>query len=244
MNLCIDIGNTSVKAAVFDRNKMISANQWNDTGYNHIHSFISDFPQIRNAILCSVRKSNSGLIEMVQRSVASLIVLDEFTPIPFTNLYETAGTLGKDRLAAVAGANNNYPGRNVLVIDAGTAITYDVINDQDCYLGGNISPGLAMRLKALHSYTERLPLVKPMHKVPLLAKNTEEAIAAGVQNGIIFEMEAYIARLNEWLSNLVVIITGGDAGYFDKKLKNTIFAHPDLILTGLNRILTYNVDKR
>jgi type III pantothenate kinase len=244
MNLCIDIGNTSVKAAVFDRNKMISANHWNDPDNKHIHDVISGFPQIRNAILCSVRNRNSDLIEMVQRSVASLIVLDEFTPIPFTNLYETAGTLGKDRLAAVAGANNNYPGRNVLVIDAGTAITYDVINDQDCYLGGNISPGLAMRLKALHSYTERLPLVKPMHEVPLIAKNTEEAIAAGVQNGIIFEMEAYIARLNEWLSSLVVIITGGDAGYFDKKLKNTIFAHPDLILTGLNRILTYNVDKR
>jgi type III pantothenate kinase len=244
MNLCIDIGNTSVKAAIFDGNKMIPGNHWQGTEIEQLQSYISGFPRIRNAILCSVRSTDTGLIEMLQGSVDRLIVLDEFTPLPFRNLYETAGTLGKDRLAAVAGANNNYPGRNVLVIDAGTAITYDVINDQDCYLGGNISPGLAMRLKALHSFTVRLPLVKPLHEVPLLAKNTEEAIAAGVQNGIIFEMEAYIDRLNERLSDLVVIITGGDAGHFDKKLKNTIFAHPELILTGLNRILTYNVDKR
>jgi type III pantothenate kinase len=242
MNLCIDIGNTFIKSAVFSENEIVARNQWTATGKDLANSLISDSSQIRHVILCSVRDDNTVLAGMLRKYFPRLIVLDETTPVPFRNCYETANTLGKDRLAAVAGANNIYPGRNVLVIDAGTAITYDVIDEHDCYLGGNISPGLDMRLKALHNYTGRLPLVKPRHNVPFLANNTEEAIAAGVQNGIIFEMDSYISRLSEQFSELVVIITGGDAGFFDKKLKNTIFAHPDLILTGLNRILTYNVE--
>ncbi len=208
-----------------------------------ISNLASSYPEIKNTIICSVRETGN-LAQMVREHFPSLIIFDENTPLPFENLYLTGSTLGKDRLAAVAGANNIYPDRNVLVIDAGTAITFDLIDEQNRYLGGNISPGLMMRFRALHEFTERLPLLKPTTGVPFLAKKTEDAIAAGVQNGIIFEIESYADRLSEQFSDLIVIFTGGDAKFFDKKLKSTIFADPDLILTGLNRILTYNVKKK
>lgn len=241
MNLCIDIGNSKVKVAVFAGPEIIYRNQWSAMGPGKILDIAAEFPDIKDVIICSVRPQQTELVGNLKKYFPNIIVFNEFTAIPVVNLYETRDTLGKDRLAAVAGANNNYPGRNVLVIDAGTAITYDIIDENAQYLGGNISPGLSMRFRALHDYTGKLPLVKPGSKVPALGKRTEDAIAAGVQNGIIFEMDSYIELFKKDFSDLVIILTGGDANYFDKKLKSTIFVDSNLIFTGLNRILTYNV---
>jgi type III pantothenate kinase len=131
----------------------------------------------------------------------------------------------------------------VLVIDAGTAITYEMITAENEYLGGNISPGMETRFKALNQFTGKLPLVTPSDDFQLLGTNTESAIRAGVQLGLLFEVEQYITYFNNIYQNLEIIITGGNAKFFDKKLKNSIFVHFNLTLIGLNRILEYNVKK-
>ncbi|MGF1586306.1 MAG: type III pantothenate kinase [Bacteroidales bacterium] len=244
MNLCIDIGNSLAKTAVFSGSKIVNLRQSPEIGAREIDSLISEFPEINNIILCSVRTHDQDLITLLQKRIARVLVFDEDTAIPLTNLYKSANTLGKDRLAAITGANNIFPDRNVLVVDAGTAITFDLVDEFNRFVGGNISPGMTLRFRALHEFTGRLPLVSPVENAGLLADNTTDAIASGVQNGIIFEMETYISRLKEKYSDLEIIFTGGDAKYFDKKLKYTIFVDPNLVFTGLNRILTYNVNKK
>ncbi len=138
------------------------------------------------------------------------------------------------------GANYLYPGKNVLVVDAGTAITYDFIDENGEYAGGNISPGIEMRFKALNRFTGRLPLVRQKNPDKLVGQTTEEAILAGVMQGVVFEVEGTIRAFKENYKNLIVIITGGDAIFFDNKLKNYFFVHFNLIAIGLNRILEYN----
>jgi type III pantothenate kinase len=242
MNLCIDVGNSIIKTAVFSGTSIIGKNTWTELGSREIIKLGSDYQGVNHVILSSVRKENRELSMVLEEYFGHLLLLDESTPVPVENLYRTPETLGKDRLAGIVGANNIYRNRNVLVIDAGTAITFDVVDRDNRYLGGNISPGMLMRFRALHEFTGKLPHVTPLPEVPLIAGDTFEAIAAGVQNGIIFEIENYISRISEQYDDLIIIFTGGDAKYFDKKLKNTIFAAPDLILNGLNRILTYNVE--
>jgi type III pantothenate kinase len=130
----------------------------------------------------------------------------------------------------------------VLVVDAGTAITYDVINDRGQYFGGNISPGIHMRYKALHEFTRKLPLIDMIGDYPQLGRNTRDAIISGVLQGIICEVEGTIDNFSKNFPELRVVITGGDAGFFDKKLKKTIFVVPNLVLLGLNSILQYNLN--
>jgi len=244
MHLCIDIGNTSIKVAVFSGSEIIGRKRLTNLGPGEIKKLRAAYPLINNVILCSVRPDNPGLLEDLRNNFPDIIVFDHSTPVPVQNLYESKETLGKDRLAAVTGANNIYPGRAVLVIDAGTAITYDLIDESGRYLGGNISPGILLRFRALHEFTGKLPLIVPRSDVPLVATSTEDAIASGVMNGIIFEMEMFASRISGLFGDLVIILTGGDTKYFDKKLKSTIFADPDLILKGLNRIITYNVEQK
>jgi type III pantothenate kinase len=244
MNLCIDIGNSFAKTAVFSGSAIVNQRQSPELGAKEIDSLISDFPELNNIILCSVRKHDQDLISHLQKKFTRVLVFDDKTPIPLTNNYKSANTLGKDRLAAITGANNIFPDRNVLVVDAGTAITYDFVDKFNRFVGGNISPGMELRFRALHEFTGRLPLVSPVEDIAFMADNTTDAIASGVQNGIIFEMETYIGRMKEKYNDLAIIFTGGDAKYFDKKLKYTIFVDPNLVFTGLNRILTYNVNKK
>ena len=145
-------------------------------------------------------------------------------------------------MAAAVGANYLEPGKDLLVIDAGTAITYELIEASGAYLGGNISPGMTTRFKSLNFYTKNLPLVTEQEEVPLLGTNTESAIQAGVVNGIVYEMDGYIEKLRIKYPNLLVFLTGGHSFYFESRLKNSIFADINLVLTGLNRILEYNVE--
>jgi type III pantothenate kinase len=244
MNLCIDLGNSLAKTAVFSGSSLLGKGKSPGIGPEELDRLKTDFPGIINVILCSVRRDNRELIAGIERRFPRLVVFDENTAVPLKNMYKTDNTLGKDRLAAVTGANNIFPNRNVLVVDAGTAITYDVVDECNRFIGGNISPGMSLRFRALHEFTGMLPLVKPKRVARLLADNTRDAIAAGVENGIVFEMDTYICRLREQYRDMEIIFTGGDAKYFDKKLNYTIFVVPDLIFTGLNRILTYNVDKK
>jgi type III pantothenate kinase len=163
--------------------------------------------------------------------------LSHLLPLPVKIGYETPETLGKDRIALAAGAADRFPGKNILAIDAGTALTIDLVTSEGFFVGGNISPGMRMRFAALHQQTFSLPEIEPSEEVPLIGRNTREAILAGVVNGIIYEIDNSINSLNNKYNDLHVIMTGGDAPYLSARLKNRIFVEENLVLNGLNAIL-------
>jgi len=242
MNLCIDQGNSSTKVGIFDDNKLHCFFVFEVFDVVELLKLLEEFP-IDNCIVSSVVNESDTLIKYLKDSALFVVFLSHTTPIPIENRYETPETLGKDRLAAVVGAAFLMPNQDVLVIDAGTAITYDFIDAQHIYWGGNISPGVNLRLKSLHEFTKKLPLVEITMESTLLGKNTKSAIISGAINGIIFEMDGYIFSLKNKYPQLSTFLTGGSTFYFYTKLKNTIFAEKNLVLIGLNRILHYNVQK-
>ncbi len=240
MNLVIDIGNTITKMAVFSGGKMLMSRREKILTIGILKDIMDAYPGLTGAILSSVVYHPKELEDYLSSIFDHFLELDYRTPLPINNLYETPSTLGYDRIADAVGANTIFPGRNVLIIDAGTAITIDLITGEGKFIGGNISPGATMRSRALHKFTGHLPLVDPAGDAALMARRTEEAIRSGILNGIIFELNGYIERLREEYHDLQIILTGGDANYFDKKLKYSIFVDLNLNLTGLNRILDYN----
>lgn len=241
MNLTIDIGNTRNKFAVFDKNKIVDIITDSELSVSVIQNILTKYSNIENAILSTVKNIDSSIKSYLSSSLNYFIELDEKSKIPIGNFYKTKSTLGKDRLAAVIGANNIYPDTSVLVIDMGTAITFDLLNKNNQYLGGAISPGLEMRFKALNHFTGKLPLLNKSESYNIIADNTTDAIISGVQNGIIFEVDGYINSLKNKYDDLKIILTGGDAIFFDTKLKNTIFVNLNLNNIGLNRILEHNI---
>jgi type III pantothenate kinase len=240
MNLVIDIGNTRTKTALFNNNELLEIKTFSELLVCDVEFILRAFPQITNCILCCTGQINLNLKEYLNNTFSLLVNLSGNTSIPFKNNYESKVSQGPDRIAAIAGAQMQFPGSDVLVIDAGTAITFDFIDKKGNYNGGNISPGLEIRFKALHNFTDKLPLLQRTNEFDLLGRNTVEAINSGVQNGIIFEIEQYIVTLKHQYSSLKTIITGGDADFLANKLKCTIFADSNLVLKGLNRILNYN----
>ncbi len=240
MNLVIDIGNTRTKFSVINRGEVMITVPVDEFKPEHIDVLKQEHPDLNKVILSSTKSYSEILKVALKNNFEQFIELDANTPLPIENCYETKETLGKDRIAAAVGAVDLYPDSNVLIIDAGTAITYDFVNDKKQYLGGNISPGIAMRYNALHQFTGKLPLVEPKEYNKLYGTNTENAIRAGVQNGVVFEVDRTIDAFKEFYNNLKVIITGGNAEFFDNKLKNSFFVHFNLLALGLNRILDYN----
>ena len=243
MNLVIDIGNTRTKFSVFNRGEVLITVPVDEFQAQYINVLKNEHPSLDKVILSSVKEYPPELTDSLKRTFNTFIELDFNTPLPLENKYITKETLGKDRIAAAVGAFDLYPDTNTLIIDAGTAITYDFVNDKNQYLGGNISPGLKIRLRALHQFTGKLPLVEQKENNKLYGQTTEEAILTGVQNGAVYEVEKTIENFKKYYSNLKVIITGGDAEFFAKKLKNSFFVHFNLVALGLNRILEYNGKK-
>jgi len=240
MNLVIDIGNTRTKFSVFNRGEVLITVPVDELTQQHIEVLKKEYEELNNVIVSATKDYPEELKNALQQNFNRFLELDETTPLPVKNGYKTKETLGKDRIAAVVGAFDLYPETNVLVIDAGTAITYDIITEKHEYLGGNISPGIDMRFKALNEFTDKLPLVAQKEYNKLYGTSTENAIRAGVQNGVVFEVDRAIDTFKEFYNNLKVIITGGNAEFFEKKLKNSFFVHFNLIAMGLNRILEYN----
>lgn len=237
MNLAIDQGNSSTKLGFFDKGELITTYKLNFLDKKNMDPLLEKHDP-ENVIISSVTQEQSFFQDLFQGLSGQLIFFDHTTPIPLKNQYQTPGTLGKDRLAAVIGAVALYPGTPLLVIDAGTAITYDLVS-HNIYHGGNISPGLGMRFKALNQQTRKLPLVEP-GEGPFWGRTTEEAIRAGVKNGLVLELDGYISKIKEQYQAAKTIITGGDADFFVSYTKNIIFVHPNLVLSGLNRIIEYN----
>lgn len=241
MNLIIDAGNTKIKVALFEGKDIILKKEVDEL--NHILAFTEEasLQKIKASIFSSVRKVPSQFIHKLAATCPKLICFSQNTAIPLTIAYKTPHSLGLDRIASAVGAKMHYAESAVLVIDAGTAITFDLITADNIFLGGNISPGLLTRFKALHNFTGKLPLIKPDPDSVFIGTETEEAIRAGVQNGIIFETEAYIDRLSKEYPQLKIVLTGGDADFFVKKIKSSIFVDSNLVLKGLNKILRFNL---
>jgi len=242
MNLCIDQGNSSTKIGLFDQNKLIDDLSYQQFGEKELSEILSKY-SIQNCIISCVIADNKELVGELGRKINNFIELSHTTALPIENRYSTPETLGRDRLAAIVGAAYLKPDQDILVIDAGTAITYDFMNASRHYLGGNIAPGLNMRLRSLHEFTQKLPKVEPKTESPFLGNTTETAILSGALYGIVFEIDGYISTLKIKYPQLSTFLTGGSTFYFDSKLKSPIFAERNLVLIGLNRILNYNVQK-
>ncbi|TAJ14281.1 type III pantothenate kinase [Marinilabiliaceae bacterium JC017] len=240
MNLVIDQGNTHIKYGVFDKRQLLHSDSVDFLDKTLIAKLQQKY-HFEKAIISSVVSNEPGkLFEIVQKTIPNTIWLSHLTPLPFTWTYKTPETIGKDRLAAVAGAIEYFPHKDTLIIDAGTAITYEFVTHKAQYQGGNISPGLKMRFSSLHHFTSQLPLLTPSPDHAFFGKSTKEAIIAGIQNGITYEIDGYISTLKLSHPDVCVLITGGDAEFFARKLKNPIFVHLNLVLIGLNRILEHN----
>ena len=193
---------------------------------------------IDGVIVSSVIADSLELQDELQKLQCPVVRFNSSTPLPLEINYRTPGTLGSDRLAAAVGAWNDAPGRNLLVIDAGTAITIDFVGKDGKYNGGNIAPGIKMRLRALHEYTSRLPMVDKEGDTPTIGHDTETAIRSGVINGVCHEIEGYIDEFKQKYCDLLVFLTGGDEKPLKNRIKNCIFADKYLVAKGLNRILT------
>ena len=240
MNLIIDIGNTCVKLVCFNEGKVVEEQRTDKDDAVALQSFCSRYPFSRG--ICS---SVSDISEEYSAALSSLpFSMMEFksdiTRVPIINKYNTPLTLGSDRLAAVVGANWLQPGRDILVIDIGTCVTFDFINSVGEYLGGNISPGPTMRLKALNHFTARLPFVERRGDTPDFGTDTTTAIRSGVMNGIKYEIEGYIHSFLAKYPQLFVYLTGGVHLNLQFSENLSIFADDFIVPKGLNRILEYN----
>ncbi|PLX06785.1 MAG: type III pantothenate kinase [Marinilabiliales bacterium] len=241
-NLVIDLGNTLLKLFIFENGAVINSSIAND--YKNLLKQIESAIKIhspKKAIISSVRSDDVSILSVLDKKVKRIIKMSPNLEFPINIHYKTKSTLGQDRLAAVCGASVFWPGKNILVIDSGTAITYDILIDGKEYLGGTISPGISTRFKSLHTFTGKLPLLSINKDLNAdYGTTTDEAIILGVQNGIFHEVNGIIREFSSKYHDLGVVFTGGDSFFFEKLIKNRIFAEPNLTAFGLNKILEIN----
>lgn len=242
MILTIDVGNSRIKAAVFENNtlldlQVLDKNEW-ITGVENI---LKGHPKISHLVVASVGNIQQQDFLRFEKQLSISFISHDFT-FPFNNLYQTPLTLGIDRMVLSAGAVLQFPKQNRLVIDAGSCITYDFIDAADNYIGGAISPGIKMRYSALHQYTSRLPLLEAAMPVHFTGSSTKEAIHSGVVNGVVYEVQGFIAEYEKQYSKFTIILTGGDTDFLAKRLKNTIFANSNFLLESLNRTFQYKTE--
>jgi type III pantothenate kinase len=240
MNLIIDVGNTRVKVALFKGDSIFDTYQFAKSKIAKKIKDIVEKHDVTNGIISSVASISEKEFKKIEQLV-SLLRLNHESRVPFKNEYATPITLGVDRIALASASVFKFPNKNVLVIDAGTCITYDFIDKKGVYYGGAIAPGIEMRYKSLYTFTDKLPLLDVTDPKQLTGNSTEESIHSGIVNGILSEIEGMIDRYKEKNKELTVVLTGGDTNFLAKRLKNSIFANPNFLLEGLNNILNYNL---
>lgn len=239
MLLTIDLGNTSVKCAVFEQNTLLKKCVFDTKDViKNFEKIFNLFPNITKVISSSVGKLDDNVILFLKKK-ATFFEVSHDTSFPFYNQYKTPKTLGVDRMVLVAGAVLQFPNSNCLIIDAGTCVTYDFVDSHRSYFGGAISPGLQMRYKSLHTYTAKLPLLDVTLPESFIGNETNQAIHSGVVNGLVYEIEGFVSQYLLKNQDLTIILTGGDADFLAKSLKSTIFANPNFLLESLNLLFTY-----
>ncbi|MFZ2907475.1 MAG: type III pantothenate kinase [Cyclobacteriaceae bacterium] len=238
MNVVVDYGNSSAKVGIFNQHEMVE--KYLFAHHEELQKFLQQ-SQSENLIVSSVTADATQVADWASSFFKRKFILTPLLPLPVNIRYSTPHTLGVDRIAGACGAVQLFPGFNSLVIDMGTCITYDFTDSHKNYFGGGISPGLKMRFKAVHTFTTRLPLVNPVDNPELIGHSTETSIQSGIIHGMAAEIDGIIAQYRMNYPDLKVILCGGDASFFENKLKASIFASPDLVLVGLNSVLIHNV---
>lgn len=235
MNIAIDYGNTIAKVGIFKDRLLLDKHFFSNAPA--LQSFLKDHPA-ENIIVSSVSFPADEVLSW-SGTPGKKIQLSSALSLPIKILYKTPETLGVDRLAAVCGAFDIFPDQTCLVIDAGTCITYELLDSLGNYHGGGISPGITMRFEAMHSYTAKLPLVRAVNDAQLVGNSTETCLQSGVINGVRAEIEGIVKKYLDSYPDLKIVLCGGDAGFIEGYTHHPAFAAPDLVLTGLNRILRH-----
>lgn len=236
--LTVDVGNSFVKLAIFHNGKMIEFYKQDSLNAADLDRLCKKH-KIEGIAYSASGDDEEDVIHFI-KSFKHSIFLEHNTKMPIKIKYETPHTLGIDRIAAVLGAYHLYPNKNAIVIDFGTCITLEILNSKAEYLGGNISPGVQMRLDAMHHFTDRLPLIDIEGEDDWIGKSTESAIRNGAVLGTILEVESFINRAKKFLGKSIVLFTGGGAKYLIDKFEFEIHHNPYLIHLGLYEILKYN----
>ena len=248
MNLCIDQGNSRTKVALMtDEGRVMHHFIYKSFASSDVERLF-DLYDITDSIISSVVNIEAAIVNTLSRRSQHFVLFDHMTPVPIINRYDTPATLGQDRLAAAVGAKSLCPNENLLIIDAGSAITYDYVSAEGEYIGGNIAPGLKMRFTMLQRMTKKLPLVEVDENelIPLFGKNTRDAIAAGVIRGVAYEVKGYMRTLGEKTPHYKAFLTGGNAPYILRNVrtsrteKREMQYEKHLVLIGLNEILVFN----
>ena len=241
MILAIDVGNTRIKAAVFEGATFLEGFVFLKTELEkNIQNILKKYEKVSHLVVSSVSDVEKQSFSTFEKLVKVHFVSHNDT-FPFVNRYATPKTLGIDRMVNAAGATLQFPNQNRLVIDAGTCITYDFIDESNNYLGGAISPGLRLRYAALHNFTAKLPLLELESPEHFVGKSTPESIHSGVVNGLVYEIDGFIDEYKTLYPKFIIILTGGDAVFLAKRLKNTIFANSNFLLESLNQLFQYKI---
>lgn len=240
MYLIVDIGNSRAKIVVVERREVVYTMAMESVSADVIECLVAKYKGITHAIISTTRGDGESVRKLLSSYIASVVLFTPATtPIPIANSYHTPQTLGADRLAAAVGAWSMYPDSDIMVVDFGTAITIDYVVD-GAFVGGNISPGVTTRFRALADYTACLPLCEATEDVLEYGRTTREAIEQGVMRGVEHEIRGYVEAFSKENGKKHIIFTGGDAKYFVKRIKNTIFADCEPVILGLTTILEYN----
>jgi len=239
MNLVIDFGNSFAKIGIFDHDKLLQVIVTNKNEYNQIVELIPS-GYYHSAIVSSVIETPSSMMNSLQKICKKILIFDKTTNITLKNKYRSPETLGNDRLALAAGGALLYKNKNMLIIDAGSCITYDFVNHMGEYFGGGISPGIDMRFKALNTFTDKLPLLQRENISNYTGRNTKQSILSGVLNGVNSEINSAINYYKNKYKTIIIVLTGGDAIFLAKKIKSRIFVEPNFLLISLNQILLNN----
>ncbi|MCB0687046.1 MAG: type III pantothenate kinase [Saprospiraceae bacterium] len=239
--LTVDIGNSRTKLGVFNDKSLQHVEILDKLTVTYLKKVMNNF-SVSYVIVSTVQHLSRYMAKLVNES-DHIFLLSPFMHLPFQVAYKTPETLGLDRLAGAAGAWSLFPRQSSLIIDAGTCLKYDLVSEKGVYLGGNISPGLHMRLKSMHLLTDKLPQVEPYKRYQAMGVDTTSALQVGAGTGAIHEIEGFIQEYKKMFGKLNILLTGGDSHFFVSKLKTKIFEAPNLVLQGLNEILDYNVQK-
>ncbi|MEL1240866.1 type III pantothenate kinase [Flavobacterium flavipallidum] len=242
MIVTVDVGNTRIKAAVFEDDTLLEGFVFDKIELQkNINDILMKYKAVSHLVISSVGDTDRAAFLVFEKGIKVHFVSRDDS-FPFVNNYGTPKTLGIDRMVLAAGATLLYPHQNRLIIDAGTCITYDFVDENNVYQGGAISPGLRLRYESMHQYTAKLPLLTLENPETFIGKSTQTSMHSGVVNGLVYEIDGFIEEYKAFCKNIIIILTGGDADFLAKRLKNTIFANSNFLLESLNQTFQYKIN--